>query len=161
MSTTTSNNLPSDLEAAHQLIQQLQQSHQQLQKDLDKERTTRKQTEEEKAQLLHRLHLLLRHQYGRRSERFIDPKQLALFDQVFEALVSKAPSLQSSESSDSKSKKPRRGRRPLPAHLPRMRVEHELDKDERACPCCGACRVAPARPLPARADGAARDPRAC
>src|SRR4051812_45488652 len=29
------------------------------------------------------------------------------------------------------------GRRPLPGHLPRERVEFDLSEAEKACPCCG------------------------
>ena len=30
----------------------------------------------------------------------------------------------------------KRGRRPLPEHLPRERVEYDLADDQKACPCC-------------------------
>jgi transposase len=30
----------------------------------------------------------------------------------------------------------KRGRRPLPAHLPRKRIEYDLSEQEKACPCC-------------------------
>src|SRR5436309_478350 len=33
------------------------------------------------------------------------------------------------------------GRRPLPNHLPRERVEFDLSEAEKACPCCGKPRV--------------------
>jgi transposase len=33
------------------------------------------------------------------------------------------------------------GRRPLPDHLPRERVEYDLAEAEKACPCCGKARV--------------------
>jgi transposase len=33
------------------------------------------------------------------------------------------------------------GRRPLPDHLPRERVEFDLSDAEKACPCCGEARV--------------------
>lgn len=32
------------------------------------------------------------------------------------------------------------GRRPLPEHLPRERVEHDLTETEKPCPCCGRLR---------------------
>ena len=32
----------------------------------------------------------------------------------------------------------KRGRRPLPADLPRERVEYDLADDEKACPCCNS-----------------------
>lgn len=30
----------------------------------------------------------------------------------------------------------KRGRKPLPEHLPRERVEYDLAEDQKACPCC-------------------------
>lgn len=30
----------------------------------------------------------------------------------------------------------KRGRKPLPEHLPRERVEYDLADDQKACPCC-------------------------
>jgi hypothetical protein len=30
----------------------------------------------------------------------------------------------------------RRGRKPLPAHLPRQRIEYDLSEDQKVCPCC-------------------------
>ena len=30
----------------------------------------------------------------------------------------------------------RRGRKPLPAHLPRQRIEYDLPEDQKICPCC-------------------------
>ena len=41
---------------------------------------------------------------------------------------------------DSPSVKKRRkghGRRPLPANLPRHRIEHPIDPEQMTCPCCG------------------------
>ncbi|WP_175743869.1 IS66 family transposase zinc-finger binding domain-containing protein, partial [Burkholderia ambifaria] len=31
----------------------------------------------------------------------------------------------------------KRGRRPLPADLPRERIEYDLPEDRKICPCCG------------------------
>jgi transposase len=103
---------------------------------------------------------LLRKQYGPQKER-IDPDQLTLFSS--EELTKLAEELQQgrvdSVSTDDGSEtegtetaeeetsqtnvEPRRkshGRRPLPDHLPREEVIHELSDDERACPCCGELR---------------------
>ncbi|WP_211709179.1 IS66 family transposase zinc-finger binding domain-containing protein, partial [Paraburkholderia aspalathi] len=30
----------------------------------------------------------------------------------------------------------KRGRKPLPAHLPRQRIEYDLPEDQKVCPCC-------------------------
>jgi len=46
------------------------------------------------------------------------------------------------EAAASKTKPSRKGhgRRPLPDHLPREEVLHELTDEERLCPCCGKLR---------------------
>uniref|UniRef100_UPI001ABB3F02 transposase n=1 Tax=Burkholderia ambifaria TaxID=152480 RepID=UPI001ABB3F02 len=49
----------------------------------------------------------------------------------------------------------KRGRRPLPADLPRERIEYDLPEDRKICPCCGKALVSDsARPFPrSRASG--------
>jgi transposase len=111
------------------------------------------------ADIEQRLARLLRRQYGPQKER-IDPHQLMLFtaDELVELIkelqqsavdsVSTddgSPGDESTESSATASKeKPKRkghGRRPLPSHLPREIVVHELTDEERLCPCCGTLRT--------------------
>jgi len=106
---------------------------------------------------------LLRRQYGPQKER-IDPNQLTLF--TAEEIVQLANELErgmidsvstddgspGDESKDENSgspaaaskDKPNRkghGRRPLPSHLPRETVVHDLTDEERLCPCCGKLRT--------------------
>ena len=84
---------------------------------------------------------LLRQLYGRRSERFIDPNQLMLFDENdLKALEQEARERQRDEKLAAKNpakKQPGHGRKPIPDHLPREIIRHELPLPERACPCCG------------------------
>ncbi len=103
---------------------------------------------------------LLRKQYGPQKER-IDPDQLTLF--TAEELTKLAEELQQGtvdsvstddgsppedddageEEASSRKRNGKRkghGRRPLPDHLPREVVTHELSDEERACPCCGKLR---------------------
>jgi len=107
---------------------------------------------------------LLRKHYGPQKER-INPDQLTLF--TAEELTKLAEELQrgvvdsvsiddgspsddedageqgaSSQKSKHKGRKGHRGhgRRPLPDHLPREVVTHELSEAQRACPCCGTLR---------------------
>ena len=104
---------------------------------------------------------LLRKQYGPQKER-IDPDQLTLFSAAeLESLVTElqqglTDSVSTDDGSDdgvgaanddddgevSNQKKQRKGhgRRPLPDHLPREEVIHELTDKERTCPCCGKLR---------------------
>ena len=89
------------------------------------------------ALLQHRLNLLLRASYGPRAERF-DPRQLLLFGLIVSPLE---PAQASTPAADAARphRKPH-GRRRLPDHLPRIRIEHDLQETERSCPCCGQMR---------------------
>ena len=105
---------------------------------------------------------LLRKQYGPQKER-IDPGQLTLFTAAeLESLVAElqqgvTDSVSTDdgtdddvgadngndttrEASDRKQRRKSHGRRPLPDHLPREAVMHELTDKERTCPCCGKLR---------------------
>lgn len=89
----------------------------------------------------HRIALLLRQLYGQRRERFIDPDQLTLFDlEEVQALAEEAKEADREQEILSRrrgKKRPGHGRRPLPEHLPREIIRHELSPSERTCPCCG------------------------
>jgi transposase len=124
--------LPDDLEAAHQLIRELLETlSQQLHLN---------------AKLQHQLEQLLRHRYGRKSER-VDPAQLLLFAQ--EILAQAEPPPDSTPNAEpepppapdpSPPPKKGHGRKPLPPSLPRKRVLHDVPPERRACPDCGAVR---------------------
>src|SRR5262245_59384713 len=73
------------------------------------------------AELQTKLDAALKHRFGRRSERRTPPPAPA---------ADKSP--------------PRRdehGRSPLPPHLERREVVHDLTEAERLCPCCGRPRA--------------------
>jgi transposase len=107
---------------------------------------TEKEKKEELVEKLQRqLEQLLRWRYGQRSDR-VSSNQLALFA---EAELSKEPPREDAPSAEevspsaetSPEKKKGHGRNPLPASLPRRRVEYELEGDALKCPKCGAaCR---------------------
>jgi transposase len=106
---------------------------------------------------------LLRKQYGPQKER-INPDQLTLFTVTeLESLVAElqqgvTDSVATDDGTDSdvgsdndgdgdeagdpkrKQRQNGHGRRPLPDHLPREEVLHELTDEERTCPCCGKLR---------------------
>jgi transposase len=79
----------------------------------------------------HRIDVLTHRLYGRKSERVTDgtPAPAA------------APAPSRTPSGDLPRRRRGHGRRPLPAHLPRERVEIDLAEAEKACPCCGRERV--------------------
>jgi transposase len=90
-------------------------------------------------QLEHRLTQLLRQVYGRRSEK-LNPDQLLLFAELNEApppTEAPAPPTETPEEAASRRRQQGHGRKPLPDHLPRVRVDHELSAAERLCPGCG------------------------
>lgn len=104
---------------------------------------------QDNALLQHRLKLLLRFSYGPRAERF-DPRQLLLFGLrvppiepvPMPAATSTAAAAADDDQVRASAPLPRKahGRRRLPEHLPRIRIEHDLDEAGRACPCCGEAR---------------------
>ena len=84
---------------------------------------------------------LFRKLYGRKSEK-LQPGQLEL---VFEAMIDLGVDREGLEEIEVEVVERRRtvkgkprGRKPLPAELPRERVEHPLPEAERQCSCCGA-----------------------
>lgn len=104
---------------------------------------------------------LLRRQFGPQKER-VDPDQLTLF--TAEELAELVKELQqgtvdsvspedgpsddespapesATDAAKPKSKGNGHGRRPIPAHLPREILVHELSDEERLCPCCGRLRT--------------------
>jgi transposase len=95
------------------------------------------------AKLTHELQLFRGYLYGRRSERLtLDPAQLLLeFASWLKAMeaappADAAPSIP--EASPPAQPRPGHGRRPLPALLPRRRVEHALPDEQGTCAACGA-----------------------
>jgi transposase len=74
----------------------------------------------ENAELRGKLDAALRHRFGRRSERG-------------EARRPPEPGAEA----DPEPRPGRHGRSPLPEHLPRRTVEHDLADAEKPCPCCG------------------------
>ena len=91
--------------------------------------------------LTHQLALFRRYLYGRRSEQ-LDPAQLLLeFASWVKTLNAEPPvPVSPAPAAVAPSARPRRGhgRTPLPALLPRRRVEHPLPEERCTCTACGA-----------------------
>src|SRR3974390_1161489 len=128
--TTTPHDLPDDLPTAHELIRELAETVH-AQGHLI-------------AKLQHQLEQLLRHRYGRKSEK-IDPDQLLLFAREILAGLGAAPTEaepeRAAEAPAAPAKKDGHGRKHLPASLPRKRVLHDLDPGLLPCPDCGTVRL--------------------
>lgn len=89
--------------------------------------------------LRHQLACFQRHQFGRRSEK-LDPKVQLLFSFLESLDPSAAEALlapQEEEKKKDETKKKGHGRKKLPGHLPRERVEHGLPEESRTCKGCG------------------------
>jgi transposase len=129
--------LPTDLDSCHSLIRELL--------------ATLREQGLLIGNMQHQLERLLRQRYGRSSET-IDPDQLLLFaaDILAEAGATPASQPQPGPEADAppipapaaKPKRKGHGRKPLPAHLERRRVLHELPPVALTCPECGGCRQA-------------------
>jgi transposase len=103
--------LPDDVPALQQLVREL----------LAEVRRLRQENE----QLRHRLDQALRLHFGQRSERSRPRRARVPRDRE----------------KDRAGPRPGHGRQPLPAHLPRQRVEYDVAEADRTCPCCDRPRV--------------------
>lgn len=90
---------------------------------------------------------LITQKYGRKNERFETPGQLLVFPGAAADDVPQAPAPSGASEGGApvaeKPKKPGHGRKPMPAHLPRVPLEARTPSDDaRRCPSCDALRVA-------------------
>ena len=87
---------------------------------------------------------ILRRYYGPRSEKF-DPRQLLLFGQHVDAANLDTASIEDESGEPLVTRRVKQcdqhGRQPLPEHLERIEIEHDLD--DKSCPACGneRCRI--------------------
>lgn len=93
--------------------------------------------ESELSLTLHKLKLQLAARFGSRVEK-LDPGQLALFAQEIRDAQSIAAQETILVPAHRRSKG---GKKPIPDHLPREDVRHDLSDADRACPCCHEPRV--------------------
>ena len=88
--------------------------------------------------LSHQIRLLKQDRYGRRSEK-IDPEefgQQTLFNEVELEACAEATDEPGEKTTDvSGHQRKKRGHRPLPEDLPRVRKEYDLSSDEKTCTC--------------------------
>ena len=68
------------------------------------------------------------------SEKF--GAQGCLFNEAEQDVTTLAPDAGEEADKEPKSAGKKRGRKPLPAHFPRKRVEHDLPESEKVCRCC-------------------------
>ena len=89
---------------------------------------------------------LLKRFYGPKNETF-DPRQLLLFGERIDQLPLDEASLAEEAGEEVVTRRVKKrhqhGRHPLPEHLPRIEIEHDLPEIEKPCPHCGElrCRI--------------------
>ena len=113
--------LPDDLATAHRQIRDQAEELRKQQLLIDR--------------MQHQIEQLLRQRYGKKSEK-LDPAQMLLFTNDSEE-VPLADLPVPPEAADSPATARSRGRKKLPADLPRIPKIYVLDEEARACPCCG------------------------
>lgn len=129
--TPATDELPNDVAALKRMIVGL---HGQLEAE----------RERHEAELKAAIAAILRRYYGPRSEKF-DPRQLLLFGQRVDQLPLDEASIAEESGGELVTrrikKRHKHGRSPLPEHLERIEIEHDLD--DKACPACGCerCRI--------------------
>jgi transposase len=125
-------------EAADRLAEQAERLRQEAAEQLE---ALRQRMEADKKAAIE---AILRRVYGPKNERF-DPTELLLFGGPIEEQPVDEPSIveESGEPLTTRRivKKHKHGRNPLPDHLPRIEIEHDLPETEKPCPCCGDARV--------------------
>ena len=120
--------LPADVGGLQRLVVQLQHDNKVL---------------HSKAEVLEDELRLLRHKiFGRRSERFSveDLRQSNLFDEAEYTIEEQTRKLSEPAVEVSAYRRVKRGRKPLPADLPREEVVHDIPEEEKIC-ACGALLV--------------------
>ncbi len=88
--------------------------------------------------LREQVRLLTQKRFGASSEKS-SPDQYGLFNEAEQDLPEDTDAIESAEEEITAPAHQRKkaGRKPLPAHLPRIREEHDLPEDEKVCSCCG------------------------
>lgn len=126
------------LSQQHSLLAQRDEALALRDAQLTEQQATIAQLQRENEGLCHRLDLALRRLYGRSSEK-IDPQQLLLFGRTMREAAEAIEALAAKQEQAEPGTRQRKGhgRRPLPADLPRHRIEHPIDPRELTCPCCG------------------------
>jgi hypothetical protein len=84
------------------------------------------------AVLEEQLRLLMHKRFGASSEK-ASADQLGLFNEA--EATAEMPAADDTETTVPEHKRKKPGRRPLPADLPRIVIEHDLPEDQKVCPC--------------------------
>ncbi len=123
--------LPADVEQLHQLISDLVVEHE---RSLADQRRAYQELSE-KFEVLRRMH------FGQSSEKLTeeDRRQMHLFNEAEQGVEPplEVPGPQAGGVHVAEHQRAKPGRKPIAEHLPREVVIHDLDDEDKHCPCCG------------------------
>ena len=125
--------LPDDIDALKSLVADQLARNEQLQAD---KQATDQKNEQLKVQVLtltEQLNLALARRYAASSEK-LSPDQICLFDEAeLDSVLASVADADDEEIMVAAHQRKKRGRKPLPDHLPRIDIIHELPESERRC----------------------------
>jgi transposase len=128
----TPSKLPDDIEALKELLQEKSARNEQLTAENQRYKA-------QVSTLQEQLNILLQKRFGSSSEK-IPPDQMRLFNEAEADVEEQAAEAESITVPEHQRRK--RGRKPLPESLPRVRVEHDLPEAEKTCGCgCQLTRI--------------------
>jgi transposase len=121
--------LPQDVERLHEIIISLRNNQVELESSLQEKI-------DEIADLRFKLQKALMARFGRRTEKF-SPHQLNLFDEAAPSEPDVTQDIQQADEEITIASHTRKksGRKPLPKHLPREQIVHDLRDEEKICAC--------------------------
>ena len=132
--------LPNNVEELHRMIRQMLANHDgqvcTLQACLDKEHNERIEYQNKALEYFEELQLMRRRLFGRSAERLSeqDRRQLWLFNEA-ERIAASEPEREGQRVEVRAHTRVKRGRKPLPADLPRVEVIHDIPEDQKTCGC--------------------------
>jgi len=131
--------LPDDVDALKSLLADQLVRNEQLQADKHAVNQKNEQLKVQVLTLTEQLNLALARRYAASSEK-LSPDQIGLFDEAeldseadLDAVTEASAEADDDEITVAAHKRKKRGRKPLPDHLPRIDVIHEIPESERHC----------------------------
>ena len=135
------NNLPDDPEELKKLLSVINEKYIDLESEHSNLEIEHNKLESEHSFLEEKYKTLQRMLYGKKSEKLTpeDEHQMHLFNEIEDGSEEEnKPEKAIAETTKIKSHtRKKRGRKPLPKHIDREEVIHDLNEEEKACPCCG------------------------
>ena len=134
--------LPDGVQALREMIRRMAMDHETqlraLQDSLQKERNERIEQQNKALEYFEELQLMRRRLFGRSAERLseYERKQLWLFNEAELIVVSEKKAEEEVQRVPVRAHtRVKRGRKPLPADLPRVEVLHDIPEEDKICAC--------------------------